>query len=117
MRKSFVSLRCSDKLYAPLWEVTSELGQQTLAACQHIQICCLEVTGVLGICHIAGAGGVVQEQGDFPIRVAAAYTVHTPKIGAVHAYKEVIADVILSDELTAAWFAQKIDMLSLYHLR
>ena len=85
---------------APLWEVASELGQQALAARQHIQPGCLEVTGVPGVCHIAGSGGVVQEQGDFPVRVAAAYTVHIPKIGAVHAYEEVVVVIILSGELT-----------------
>ena len=93
-------LSCSDELYAPFWEVASELGQQALAARQHIQPCCLEVAGVPGVCHIAGSGGVVQEQGDFPIRVAAAYTVHIPKIGAVHAYEEVVVGIILSGELT-----------------
>lgn len=65
-----------------------------------IQPGCLEVTGVPGVCHIAGAGGVVQEQGDFPIRIAAAYTVHILKIGAVHAYEEVVVGIILSGELT-----------------
>ena len=95
-----MSLSCSDELYAPLWEVVSELGQQALAARQHIQPGCLEVTGVPGVCHIAGSGGVVQEQGDFPVRVAAAYTVHISKIGAVHAYEEVVVGIILFGELT-----------------
>lgn len=95
-----MSLSCSDELYAPLWEVASELGQQALAARHHIQPGCLEVAGVPGVCHIAGSGGVVQEQGDFPIRIAAAYTAHIPKIGAVHAYEEVVVGIILSGELT-----------------
>lgn len=65
-----------------------------MAAIQHILPGRLEVLGVPWVCHIAGMGGVIHQEGHLADIVAAADTVHIPEVGLVHADQEIVFVVI-----------------------
>ena len=73
--------------------------QQPLTPRQHILPGCLEVAGVPRVGNIAGVVGVVHQEVQFAVRVAAADAVHIPQVRAVHADQQVVLVVILIGEL------------------
>ena len=73
--------------------------QQPLAARQHILPCCLEIARVPRVGNIAGAVGVVHQEAELAVRVAAADAVHIPQVRAVHADQEIVFFVVGIGEL------------------
>ena len=68
--------------------------QQPLAARQHILPRCLEIARVPRVGNIAGAVGVVHQEAELAVRVAAADAVHISKVGSVHANQEIVFLII-----------------------
>ena len=66
---------------------------------QHIPPSRFEVLGVPWVCHIAGAGGMVHQEGHLASKVAAADAMHIPQVGAVHANQQIVLVVVLIREL------------------
>ena len=70
-----------------------------MAPRQHILPRCLEIARVPRVGNIAGAVGVVHQEAEPAVRVAAADALHIPQIRAVHADQQVILVVVLVGEL------------------
>ena len=70
-----------------------------MAAIQHILPGRLEVLGVPWVCHIAGMGGVIHQEGHLADIVAAAQALHRAQMRTLHADQQVIIAVILRGQL------------------
>ena len=73
--------------------------QQPLAPRQHILPGRLEIARVPRVGNIAEAVGVVHQEVQLAIEIAAADTVHIPEIGSVHTYQEIVFFVVGIGEL------------------
>ena len=69
---------------------------------QHILPGRFEVLGVPRVCHSAGMGGVVHQEGHLAGIVAAADAVHIPEVGLVHADQELSLIHISMQSMSAA---------------
>ena len=68
--------------------------QQPLAARQHILPCCLEIARVPRVGNIAGAVGVVLQEVQLAVRIAAADALHISQVRAVHADQQIVFVVV-----------------------
>lgn len=73
--------------------------QQSLTPLQYILPRCLEIARVPRVGNIAGAVGVVHQEVQFAVWVAAADALHIPQVRAVHADQQVVFLVIGIGEL------------------
>ena len=73
--------------------------QQRAAAPVHVAPGCLEITGVPRVGDASGAAREVQQEVDFPLRVAAADAPDVPQILLIHADQEVECVVVPLREL------------------
>ena len=70
-----------------------------MASRQHILPCRFEIACVPRVGNIAGAVGVVHQEAELAVRVAAADALHIPQVRAVHADQQVVFVVILIRKL------------------
>ena len=73
--------------------------QQAGAAFLYIPPGALEITGVPGVGHLAGAGGVVQQGMDLVGRVAAEYALHIAQVSGIHADEQVPIGLFVPPQL------------------
>ena len=80
-------------------KMVSYLMQQSPASRQHIPPSCPEVVGVPRVGNIAGVVGVVHQEVQLAVRIAAADALHIPQVRAVHADQQIVLLVIGIGEL------------------
>ena len=73
--------------------------QQSLTPLQYILPRCLEIARVPRVGNIAGAVGVVHQEVQFAVWVAAVDALHIPQVRAVHADQQVVLVIVLVGEL------------------
>ena len=73
--------------------------QQPLTSRQHILPRRLEIAGVPRVGYIAGMVGIVHQEVQLAVRIAAADAVHIPQVCAVHADQQIVVLVVGIGEL------------------
>ena len=73
--------------------------QQSLTPLQYILPRCLEIARVPRVGYIAGLLGVVHQEAELAVRVAAADALHIPQIRTVHADQQIAFVVVPLREL------------------
>ena len=78
----------------------SESLEQGGASLQTVAPRSVEVVGVPWVGHVAGTVGIVQEEVNLAIGVAAAHTQHVTEVVLVHADEEVVVVVVAATQLS-----------------
>ena len=73
--------------------------QQSLTPLQYILPRCLKIVGVPRVGYIAGMVGIVHQEVQLAVRIAAADAVHIPQVCAVHADQQIVVLVVGIGEL------------------
>ena len=68
--------------------------EKSLTARQHILPCRFEIACVPRVGNIAGAVGVVHQEVQLAVRIAAADALHIPQVCAVHADQQIVFVVV-----------------------
>ncbi len=80
-----------------------QLFQQCIATFPHILPGGFEVAGVPGIGHVAGAVGVVHQQGDFPVNVLSDEALEIAEVVVVHCNDVVVVPIVGAGHLAGGF--------------